>query len=61
MLKDTWDIPVIQKVTLRVVFDEPVTFQEAKQLFLDDHYEDIIDERDQEFFGFPDQFEEVEE
>ena len=54
--QDVWDIRVLQEVTLRVVFDEEVTLDEAEELFLNEEHQDVLDERDQELMAlvYPD-------
>jgi len=49
---DVWDIKVLQEVTMRVVFDEPVTLEKAHQLFMNDQHQDVIDEVDQNLVAF---------
>ena len=46
--QDVWDIRVLQEVTLRVVFDEEVTLDEAEELFLNGEHQDVLDEVDDE-------------
>ena len=42
--KDFWMIDVTKEVSMKVVFDEPVTADEALELFNNEEYADILDE-----------------
>lgn len=44
--KDIWTIETVKTVLERVVFDEPVTADEAMALYAAEEYEDIIDSED---------------
>ena len=44
--KDVWEIDVNRQSSLKIVFCEPVTKQEAIDLYHDDDFEDVIDEED---------------
>lgn len=46
MKKDFWPIVVNKTVVLKVVFDEPVTAEEALELYNNDEYADVIDEQE---------------
>lgn len=41
---DFWRITCLSEVTYGVVFEEEITAEEAKELFIKDKYEDIIDQ-----------------
>ncbi len=41
---DFWQVKVLEERWIDVVFDEPVTSQEAQALINKDEYQDIIDE-----------------
>lgn len=42
--KDVWEITVEEVRTYRVVYDEPVSADVARELFLTEDYQDILDE-----------------
>lgn len=44
--KDVWLLDVIRQSTLKVVFSEPLTADEATSAFHDEEYEDVLDEED---------------
>lgn len=46
--KDFWAVSVIQRTTLKVVFEEPIAASEVEECLLCGDYDDIIDETDQE-------------
>lgn len=44
MKADYYEIYATVNMKYKVVFDEPVTFEEAREMFIDDEYADIVDE-----------------
>ena len=45
MKSDCYEITVTERRMYKVSFDEPVTFQEAKDMFLECEYGDVVDEQ----------------
>jgi hypothetical protein len=43
MKKDIWTIPIRATVRYKVAFSEPVTEQEALELYYSEDYEDVMD------------------
>lgn len=46
MKKSTWNIRVLQEVTLKIIFDKEVSEEEAIELYESNNFEDIYDETD---------------
>lgn len=44
--RDVWDLDVTLRSTYRVIYNEDVTADEARQKFIDDDIADIADVRD---------------
>ena len=44
--KECWLFDVRRNSTLKVVFSEPLTYDEAIEAFMIEEYEDVIDEED---------------